>query len=206
MQSLNEYGELGNTVILFTSDHGELLGDHHLFRKSLPYEGSTRVPFIVSDPGNRLGLQSGMVSDHVVEMRDIMPSLLEAAGVPIPETVEGESIWRLASAGRDGGSKPAWRPHLHGEHAQGLQSNHWVTDGKEKYIWFSQTGKEQFFDLVDDPNELHNAIGDENRQERIRYWRSVLIQELEGREEGYTDGQQLITGRKPVAVLSHILK
>ena len=60
------------------------------------------MPFIVSDPGNRLGLQSGTVSDHVVEMRDIMPSLLEAAGVPIPETVEGESIWRLASAGRDG--------------------------------------------------------------------------------------------------------
>ncbi|MGV2787791.1 arylsulfatase, partial [Clostridium perfringens] len=151
------------------------------------YEGSTHVPFIVNDPGNRLGLKRGMVSDQVVEMRDIMPSLLEAAGVPIPDTVEGESIWRLASAEeKEGQSVRSWRHHLHGEHAQGMQSNHWVTDGKEKYIWFSQTGEEQFFDLIDDQQELHNAIADEERQERIRYWRSVLIQELDGREEGYT--------------------
>ncbi|WP_409348487.1 arylsulfatase [Paenibacillus glucanolyticus] len=204
LQSLNEYGELHNTVILFTSDHGELLGDHHLFRKSLPYEGSTHVPFIVNDPGNRLGLKRGAVSDSVVELRDIMPSLLEAAGVPVPETVEGKSIWRLALAENEGQIDPAWRQHLHGEHAQGAQSHHWVTDGKEKYIWFSQTGEEQFFDLVHDPKELHNAITDEDCQERIRHWRVVLMQELDGREEGYTDGERLITGKKPITVLSHI--
>ncbi|MGE7053689.1 sulfatase-like hydrolase/transferase, partial [Paenibacillus glucanolyticus] len=204
LQSLNEYGELHNTVILFTSDHGELLGDHHLFRKSLPYEGSTHVPFIVNDPGNRLGLKRGAVSDSVVELRDIMPSLLEAAGVPVPETVEGKSIWKLALAENEGEIDPAWRQHLHGEHAQGAQSHHWVTDGKEKYIWFSQIGEEQFFDLVHDPKELHNAIADEGCQERIRHWRVVLMQELDGREEGYTDGERLITGKKPITVLSHI--
>ncbi|ANY72014.1 arylsulfatase [Paenibacillus ihbetae] len=205
LQALHEYGELNNTVIVFTSDHGELLGDHHLFRKSLPYEGSAHVPFIVNDPGNRLGLKRGLVADQLVELRDIMPSLLEAAGVPVPDTVEGQSIWGLASA-EQGGKKGAvaWRSHLHGEHAQGLQSSHWVTDGKAKFIWYSQTGEEQFFDLEHDPQELHNAIEDEPHQERINHWRSVLVRELEGREEGYTDGRKLIAGRQPKAVLSHI--
>ncbi|OXM15801.1 arylsulfatase [Paenibacillus herberti] len=205
LQALNEYGEQNNTVIMFTSDHGELLGDHNLFGKSLPYEGSAHVPFIVNDPGNRLGLKRGMVADQVVELRDIMPSVLEVAGVPVPKAVEGDSIWKLASAqNENGGAPPAWRSHLHGEHTSGILSTHWVTDGKEKFIWYSQTGEEQFFDLTDDPQELHNAIADEDRQERIRYWRSILIQELAGREEGYTDGMQLITGREQTAVLSHI--
>lgn len=205
LQALSEYGELNNTVIMFTSDHGELLGDHNLFRKSLPYEGSAHVPFIVNDPGNRLGLKRGTVVDQVVEMRDIMPSLLEAAGVPVPDSVEGKSIWGLASEGnRAEVQSTSWRSYLHGEHAQGNQSNHWVTDGKEKFIWYSQSGEEQFFDLINDPHELHNAIYDEKRQERINYWRLALIQELEGREEGYTDGERLITGRRQVPVLSHI--
>ena len=203
MQALAEYGEMNDTVILFTSDHGELMGDHHLFRKSLPYEGSARVPFIVNDPGNRLGLQRGKVVKEVVEMRDIMPTLLDAAGVPIPDSVEGGSVLQLASraAERQG---VAWRSYLHGEHSQGSQSNHWVTDGKEKYVWFSQTGEEQFFLLGEDPQELHNAIRDESCRERIRHWRSVLVQELKDREEGYSDGERLIVGRTPAAVLSHV--
>ncbi|WP_052020282.1 arylsulfatase [Paenibacillus pini] len=212
LQALSEYGETNNTIIMFTSDHGELLGDHNLFRKSLPYEGSTRVPFIVNDPGNRLNLVKGKVCQEIVEMRDIMPSMLDAAGVPIPATVEGDSVWKLASSqataisNEEGtaSSNPDWRAYLHGEQTQGKLSNHWVTDGKEKFIWYSQSGAEQFFVLSQDPQELHNAIDDEDQQERVAYWRSVLIHELEGREEGYSDGTSLIVGRKPVAVLSHI--
>lgn len=152
LQVLDEYGELRNTVILFTSDHGELLGDHNLFRKSLPYEGSARVPFIMNDPGNRLGLKRGGVVEDVVEMRDIMPTLLDAAGVPVPAGVDGKSVLE-AARGRD----REWREYLHGEHAQGRASTHWVTNGKEKFIWYSQTGAEQYFDLIHDPQELHNV-------------------------------------------------
>ncbi|MGZ9586797.1 arylsulfatase [Paenibacillus marinisediminis] len=207
LQVLSEYGERENTIILFASDHGELLGDHHLFRKVLPYNGSARVPFIVNDPGNHLGLDNGTVRSEVVEMRDIMPSLLDAAGVAIPDTVDGDSIWKLARKSKpntDTPSSPEWRAYLHGEHSYGNASNHWITNGKEKYIWFSQTGEEQYFDLILDPNELHNAVNDEDKQERIGYWRSILIHELDGREEGYSDGERLIVGCKPVSVLSHV--
>ncbi|MCG7408521.1 arylsulfatase [Paenibacillus sp. ACRRX] len=227
LQVLNEYGELNNTIIMFTSDHGELLGDHHLFRKSMPYEGSTRVPFIVNDPGGWLGLKQGAVLSEVIEMRDIMPSLLEAASVPIPSSVDGQSIWKLARAvptektdaliegtavsdlpalsGRTRNIEAsAWRSYLHGEQAQGDASNHWLTNGKEKYIWFSQTGVEQYFDLVHDPLELHNAVHDSEKAARVVYWRNILVQELSGREEGYSNGQKLIVGCRPIATLSHV--
>ncbi|MUV36889.1 Arylsulfatase [Lentibacillus sp. JNUCC-1] len=198
--ALHEYGELENTVILFASDHGEMLGDHHRFAKSLPYEGSTAVPFIVSDPGNRLGLARGSRVSEPVEMRDIMPTLLDAAGASIPETVDGQSVLPLAR-----GKKIDWRAHIHGEHALGEESHHFVTNGKEKFIWFSQTGDEQFFDLQLDPGEKQNLINDPDHQTAIQAWREKLIDALKGREEGYTDGKILLVGKQPQTVLSHIL-
>lgn len=201
LQALNEYGELQNTIILFTSDHGDMMGDHNLFRKALPYEGSARVPFLLNDPGNILGLKKGMVSEQVVEMRDVMPTILEAAGLPAPASVEGCSVLPLAR-----GDACQWRSYLHGEHAYGRQSNHWITDGKKKYIWYSQTGEEQFFDLLDDPQELHHAIQDEAQQQAAQCFRTILIEELAGREEGYSDGTRLIAGCAPQLSQRHLLQ
>ncbi|SMG53937.1 arylsulfatase [Paenibacillus aquistagni] len=200
MQALREYGVLNNTIIMFTSDHGDMLGDHHLYRKALPYEGSAHVPFILNDPGNQLGLARGTKLQEVIEMRDIMPTLLDAAGLTIPDGIDGESILGLAR-----GEKKDWRHYLHGEHAYGMQSNQWITDGRHKYIWYSQTGEEQLFDLLHDPTELHNAIGDEAYQEEASRLRTLLIQELNGREEGYSDGERLYAGCKPKLSLQHLL-
>lgn len=198
LNTLQEFGQLHNTVILFASDHGELLGDHNLFRKSLPYEGSANIPFILSDPGNHLGLNKNTMAEEVVEIRDIMPTLLDAAGVDIPSTVEGESIIPL---GR--GDNASWREYIHGEHTLGNRSYHAITSKKDKYIWFSQTGEEQFFDLEKDPQELHNAIDEADYQELIKKRRNQLIKELDGREEGYSDGTQLFVGKQPKATLDH---
>lgn len=142
LMAMYEYSVLENTIILFASDHGEMLGDHHRFAKGLPYEGSAAVPFILGDPGNCLGLQRGRVVDEVVELRDIMPTLLDGASAPIPDSVEGGSVLPLAR-----GENPQWRAYIHGEHARGNDSFHYITDGKNKYIWFSQTGEEQLFNL-----------------------------------------------------------
>lgn len=199
MMAMQEYGVYEDTVILFTSDHGELLGDHHLFRKSLPYEGSTKVPFIVSDPGNNLQMKKNVRSDKAVELRDIMPTLLDAAAVTIPDTVDGKSVlplWR--------GEAVKWRDYIHGEHEFGEESYHYITDGKEKYIWFSQTGKEQFFDLATDPEELYNVIEDSGYAAEVLLRRNQLIQELADREEGYSDGEQLIVGQTAKPTLSFL--
>lgn len=200
MNALFEQGVLNNTIVLFTSDHGEMMGDHHLFRKSLPYEGSAKVPFMVYDPGNHLSLKRGLEVDSVVEMRDIMPTLLEAAGVPIPSSVDGSSVLPLCK-----GEETQWREYLHGEHSLGELSNQYITDGKMKYIWFTQSGREQLFNLSEDPQELTDLAQSPSMASELQKWRGILVQELDGREEGYSDGTALITGRKPLACLSHLL-
>lgn len=154
IQAVFEYRQLNNTVFVFLSDHGEMLGDHHLFRKFLPYEGSSGVPLMRGETGR---------------VRDF----------------------------------------LHGEHTgaegpDGLGNQFLVTE-HDKYIWFSRTGREQYFDLDRDPHELHNAIADPDYQQRIRQLRSQLVQILAGREEGYSDGQRLIPGQKQTPCLTHLL-
>lgn len=199
LHALGEYGVLDNTLVLFTSDHGELMGDHHYFRKALPYEGSAKVPFIVYDPGNRFKLAKGSRVDRVIELRDIMPTLLDAAGAPVPEPVDGASLLPLCR-----GERAEWRDYIHGEHSFGSLSNHFATDGVEKYIWYSQTGEEQFFDLRNDPQELRNLIGDASAAPRISLWRERIVRELEGREEGYVADGELVPGRQPLACLAHL--
>lgn len=200
INSLQEYGVHRNTIILFTSDHGELLGDHYFFRKSLPYEGSAKVPFILYDPTGQFKLHAGSRRQEVIELRDIMPTLLEVAGVPIPESIEGQSVLALGA-----GHSAGWRDYIHGEHALGVLSNHYGTDGKEKYIWFSQTGQEQLFDLCNDPQEIVNLAEDPAWKERLDIWRGRIIKELSGREEGYVQDGHLVPGRTPQTCLSHIL-
>src|SRR5690625_124654 len=92
---MQEYGVYDNTVILFVSDHGELLGDHRLFRKTLPYEGSAKVPLIIADPGNYLKLDKNLQLEKVTELKDIMPTLLDVAELENPSTVEGKSLFTL---------------------------------------------------------------------------------------------------------------
>jgi len=80
----------------------------------------------------------------------------------------------------------------------------WVTDGHQKYIWFSGSGREQLFDLDADPQELHDLAAEPSAAGRLADWRQALIRELAGREEGFTDGQQLIVGRPVRPCLSHL--
>ena len=183
-----------DTVIIFTSDHGEMLGDHYRWRKILPYEPSSRIPLLMRAP-ERFGLQRRSVVDEPVCLEDIMPTVLDLAGVPVPETVEGRSLLPLMR-----GEKTAWRSHLHVEHAP---IHHTVTDGKRKYIWFAADGSEQFFDLTTDPNECRNRIADPGLADCIRRWRHVLIEYLKGRPEGFTDGERLLHGRPYKAALEH---
>ena len=74
-------------------------------------------------------------------------------------------------------------------------SNHYIVTNKDKFIWYSETGQEQYFDLINDPHESHNAIHDTQYQDRIHELRKLLIDELADREEGYSDGFKLISGR-----------
>jgi arylsulfatase len=200
LEMLQEFGLYDNTYVCFVSDHGEMLGDHHLFRKSYPYEGSAHVPLILKGP-RESGIRPNAAYDQVIELGDVMPTLLECAGLPVPDAVEGRSFLPIAR-----GEAPQWRGHLHGEHVMHIagQSLQWVTDGHEKYVWFSGTGHEQLFNLDDDPQELHDLARKPPLADRVAYWRQVLIEELTGREEKFTDGKRLVPGRPVNPCLSHL--
>ncbi len=188
LEVLAEFGQRDNSYVCFTADHGDMMGDHDLFRKSVPYEGSARVPLILAGPSGG-GIKPNSVHNGLIELRDVMPTLLDCAGLSIPETVEGGSFLPFAR-----GEGREWRPHLHGEHPYGGQSLQWLTDGHVKYVWFSGTGREQLFDLDHDPQELHDLARRDDATSRVAQWRRLLIEELNGREEGFTDGKQLIEG------------
>jgi arylsulfatase len=183
-----------NTIVIFTSDHGEMLGDHYLWRKSVPYEPSARIPLLIRAP-RRFGIAPRQAIDQPVCLEDIMPTVLELAGVECPDSVEGRSLVPLMS-----GSSAEWRTHLHIEHAP---LHHTLTDGREKYIWHAADGREQFFDLVNDPHELHDRAKDPAAAGRIQRWRQRLIDELRHRPEGFTDGNKLTPGRPYAPLLAH---
>jgi len=125
---------LQDTLILFTSDHGDMMGDHHLHRKTYAYEGSARIPFLIRYPG-WMNTPSGTFN-QVVGLQDVMPTLLEAAGVPVPSSVTGKSVFGAVRG-------EPWREFFHGEHSpcySAEEAMHYLTDGKEKYIWFPTTG------------------------------------------------------------------
>lgn len=182
-----------NTWFVFTADHGDMLGDHHLWRKTYGYEGSARVPLIICPPSG----STRKVADEVVELRDIMPTILEAAGVASPK-VDGASMLPLLSGKSD------WRTYLHGEHATCYgpeQEMHYVTNGKQKLIWLPRIGREQFFDLAKDPGETRDLINDTASQADIKTWRDRLTAELSQRDVGWTkDGRPFCPG--PEAMVS----
>lgn len=201
LESIQAAGLRDNTIVCFVSDHGEMMGDHHLYRKSLPYEGSARVPLLFHAPPE-LGIVSGIAPEALVELRDVMPTLLDMCGLEIPEIVDGTSLLPVMR-GETGGVRDV----LHGEHMYaGEQSIHYLTDGREKYIWFSGDGHEQLFDLVADPHELHDLARDPARAGRVTQWRSRMIRELIDREEGFSNGECLVPGRPVKAVLDHLLE
>ncbi len=180
-------------VILLTSDHGEMLGDHGYFRKCEPYEGSGNIPFIIAaSPG--LGLQRGARDMQPVALEDVMPTLLELAGAPKPPNVDGTS---LVPALRAAGAP--LREWLHFEHApiySPEQGFHALVDARYKYIWRPINGQEQLFDLTQDPREEHDLAPEPAAAETLALWRARMVQRLAGRPEGFSDGEKLIPGRK----------
>lgn len=202
--ALHEHKVRENTIIIFTSDHGDMLYDHRFIAKALPFEGSSRIPLLFYFPPalrEKYGIEGGRRISNIVELRDIFPTLCDLAGVPVPDTVDGHSLLPMLRGGSAGAGSRASevREYLHGEHSFGDLSNHWLRGEGEKYCWFSQSGRELLFNLEDDPRECHDLSRE--RPKRLQFWRERLIHELEGREEGYVRNGELLTGVQPRAVL-----
>ena len=163
---LKETGQYENTLIIFTSDHGESLGDHGIYLKGpYCYENAVHVPFILSWPGHAL---QGTTRHALVEMTDIAPTLCEAAGLPVPVSFQGHSFLPLVT---DGARTDHFRDSVYAEYYNSNISHRdpkayltMVFDGRWKLVkvhapdGVCDMGGEMY-DLENDPGEHVNLYG-----------------------------------------------
>jgi arylsulfatase len=184
-------------IIIFTSDHGEMLGDHGYFRKCEPYEGSANIPLVIVG-SKGLGFQPGVRRNHLAALEDIMPTLAAVAAAKDAPPMDGVNLLPAL-----GDAKQPTRALLHCEHApcyNRQQAFHSLTDGHVKYIWRPADGNEQLFDLDRDPREERDLARVAAEHQRLLAWRARLVHTLAPRAEGFSDGHRLIPGRPYPAI------
>ena len=123
--TIREEGILDETIIMFTSDHGDMLGNHGMWAKQTFFEGSSNVPMILMGKNGDDRLPFGSVDDRVTGLQDIMPTLLGLAGIEPPSHVDGRSM--VSDAPRD---------YIYGEFGEDSHSSRMVRDQRHKLIWY----------------------------------------------------------------------
>jgi arylsulfatase A-like enzyme len=165
--------------IIYTTDHGEHLGDHYDVAKSSFYNSAARLPFIVRPPRSLQSEDGGWVSDAMVELADLLPTFCKLANADVPDDVEGMDLSALIA-----GQVPIVRERLFGA----IDDQHMVHDGKYKYLYFVADGREQLFDHAADPNDLTNIAA--ANPETVAKLRQALIDRLQAiNSPDVTDGQ-----------------
>ena len=205
LKALKKRGEFENTLILFTADHGDMMGDHYLWRKCYAYEGAAHVPMIVRWPKS-LGIEArrGQIIKQLVELRDVLPTFLDAAGITRPAELDGMSMLDLIQ-----GRTQHWRKVLDLEHAQIYwKGNSWLalTDGRYKYIYFTLTGEQQLFDLDTDPHEMNNLADEAAHAERVGHWRQRLVEHVSVRGPAWVKDGDLTVQKKALYYSPHFPK
>jgi choline-sulfatase len=148
LDELDRSGEAENTLFIYTSDHGEMLGDNGLWFKDVLLENAARVPLIMAGAGLPQGKTIRMPVSHV----DMVPTILDIAGVPRPQTLRGHSLLPLIHG--QAGAKPGFA--FSESHSTGnITGSFMIRKGDWKYIYFTGD-KPLLFNLKEDPSELHN--------------------------------------------------
>ncbi len=160
---LSKRGWWQDTLVIFTADHGECLGDHGLFHKSHFLNASARVPLIVKPP--RHLPNQVLASNEAVMTADIMPTILAACGAQPTAAVDGRNLLP-ALAGQ-----PVGDSRLCGE----CGAYAFATDGRLKLCWYRHGGVAQLFDLHADPDDLHDLAAQRpddlaRLQQQLAHW------------------------------------
>ncbi|CAG7599812.1 Arylsulfatase [Paenibacillus solanacearum] len=179
LDTLEACGVLENTLIVFTSDHGEMLGDHYSYGKRTFYEASARVPLIVSWPA---ALPQGERRDQLALLQDIYATCIEAAGGTVPAISSGRNLLPAAA-------DPAapLRDKLFAEVGRGRVFKMMLRFSDYKYIYHANGGKQNLYDLRADPDEWTDIAAQqpdlcrECQQEMLDHYRSYgLAEALDG--------------------------
>ena len=162
LKALEETGQLENTIVVFMSDHGEMLGDHGIYLKGPHcYDEAIRVPLIISWPGR---FETGLRADALVELVDLAPTLLEAAGMVVPPQMQGRSLLPILTGRAD--------PSRHRDVIYSEYYNAWthphsyatvLRSRREKIVVYHGIEQGELYDLAEDPDEFNNLWDDPGR-------------------------------------------
>jgi arylsulfatase A-like enzyme len=178
MQTLRRKGYLDDAIVIFTSDHADALGDHGHIQKWTMYDCVERVPLIVWSPTR---IRGGQRSDVLVQLIDIAPTVLAAAGVPVPQHWEALSLWPILE-----GREPRIRETVHAELARDhIQSGaEYVVmrrDAEWKLVYYLGEPDGELYDLKRDPQEVRNLwTASEAREQRERLLRDLFEWSMRG--------------------------
>lgn len=163
---LQSSGELDRTMVIFISDNGQFLGEHRFgSSKNRYYEENVHVPFAIRYPPL---VPKPYVENKLAANIDIAPTVFDLAGIPIPASMDGESLAKLLR--RDG----PWREYLLLE--GGILDGSYVGVRSERYFYGENDGYPEFYDLLEDPYQLQNLIGDPDHQELIVQYKTLMDQ------------------------------
>lgn len=170
LKELDDLGLLENTIVVYTADHGEMMGEHQSWTKGLTgYDATIKIPLIIRDASTFTG---GQKTDKLAASIDLLPTLLDMAGLEIPDNIQGESL-RPSNLEKDN-----WREFVFNEIGQDADNNVLTARSQtHKYVHFrkeAQTIYEQFFDLEEDPWEMKNLMDEPSQAEKISVFREAL--------------------------------
>lgn len=192
LKKLEEMGELENTYIVYTADHGIAIGRHGLQGKQNLYEHTWRVPFIVNGPG----IKAGSRVDGNIYLLDALPTLCDLAGIEIPETIDGKSFKPVLE-----GKETTIRDVMYGVYCGGTKPGmRSVMKGDWKLIKYDvmdgAVRETQLFNLAENPNEYlpeHGKLGEMETNladnpkyaKKLEEMEALLLQEMEANDDPY---------------------
>ncbi|MCL6272758.1 sulfatase [Muricauda sp. 2012CJ35-5] len=183
---LESEGIADNTIVVYTADQGYFLGEHGFFDKRLIYEESLRMPFVIRYPKK---IKGGQRIDDIILNIDFAPLIADYAGIEKPAYMQGESFREILEGNSDGNWRKQmyyryWLHHPHRPAHFGIRNHRYKLAlfygqalGKKGTSKDSTAPQWEFYDLEEDPKELHNAIADEKYAEIISEMKVELIKE-----------------------------
>ncbi len=183
LDAVKELGLEENTVVVYSSDHGYLLGQHGWFEKQCLYEPAVRIPLIIRWPGHT---KPGSVSDALAESIDLFPTIAEICKVPVPPEVEGKSLVPILEGKTAKGRESVFSEYLANEEAMIRNERYkliYATGRRERKDEFTpghapKRRETKLFDLINDPGELRNLAGDPRYQNAITGLKRELLNRI----------------------------
>ncbi len=177
--ALRQEGILQNTVIAFSADHGEMLGNHALWGKRSMLAPSASIPLILAGASDRIRLAPERVDHRLVLWQDIMPTLLDLAGLPIPSELDGRSAFSDTP-----------RSHAYCEYGEDTAATRMIRRDHLKLIYEPGLNRFLLFDVVNDPLEMKNLANLPAHASSLKRLQDLLRNELYGADLGWLEGDQ----------------